>query len=255
MQIDYPSVPAAWYEHQADVIGFTTTNKGLGGGDGTMVMAEQVGRRNRLALCDALASSNNGKDVAIQWLQQTHGVANVYASVSSTQEQPVADAVWTDQRGIALAIQTADCVPILFVHRRGDLVAAAHAGWRGLLGGVIESLVEALPAVPSDLQAWIGPCISVRHFEVDRDVWAAVRDQCPVAVADHSVDVAKRMVDLVRLAQWRLRECGVGQIAAVQRCTYADPAFYSHRQVTVESGIGAKTGRMASLVMLQDRKR
>ena len=62
------------------------------------------------------------------------------------------------------------------------------------------------------------------------------------------------MVDLVRLAQWRLQECGVGQIAAVQRCTYADPAFYSHRQVTVESGIGAKTGRMASLVMLQDRK-
>jgi copper oxidase (laccase) domain-containing protein len=81
-----------------------------------------------------------------------------------------------------------------------------------------------------------------------------VQDQCSVAVVDHSVDAAKRMVDLVRLAQWRLQVCGVGQIAAVHRCTYADPAFYSHRQVTVENGIGAKTGRMASLVMLRDRK-
>ena len=106
---------------------------------------------------------------------------------------------------------------------------------------------------PADLQAWIGPCIGVSYFEVGRDVWAVVQDQCPQAVLLHARDPAKRMVDLVRLTQWRLQSCGVVQIGAVQRCTYADAAFYSHRQATVENGVGAKTGRMAIVVMLQDR--
>ena len=253
MQIDYPCVPAVWSEPQANAIAFTTTNKGLLENDGTLVTADRTGTRNREALGEALVRTNHGQDVAIQWVEQTHGVANVYASLESTQELPVADAVWTDQPGIALAIQTADCVPVLFVHRRGELVAAAHAGWRGLLGGVIETLVTSLPVAPTDLQAWIGPCISVGHFEVGRDVWAVVQDQCPQAVLLHAQDPAKRMVDLVRLTQWRLQNCGVVQIAAAQRCTYADPVFYSHRRHTVENGIGAKTGRMASVVMLKDR--
>ena len=144
-------------------------------------------------------------------------------------------------------------MPVLFVHRQGALVAAAHAGWRGLLGGVLEALVTSLPVAPTDLQAWIGPCISVGHFEVGADVWAVVQDQCPQAVLLHARDPAKRMVDLLRLTQWCLQSCGVEQIAAVQRCTYADPAFYSHRQVTVENGVDATTGRMASVVMLRDR--
>ena len=253
MQVDYPSVATVWPEPQANAIGFTTTNRGLSGGDGTMAAVDLAGARNREALGKALARANHEQNVAIQWVQQTHGIANFYASVASTQQLPVADAVWTDQPGIALSIQTADCVPVLFVHRQGALVAAAHAGWRGLLAGVIEALVSTLPVAPADLQAWIGPCIGVSHFEVGRDVWAVVQDQCPQAVLLHARDPAKRMVDLVRLTQWCLQSCGVVQIGAVQRCTYADAAFYSHRQATVENGVGAKTGRMASVVMLQDR--
>ena len=253
MQLDYPSVAAVWSEPQEDVIGFTTTNRGLSGGDGTMAVADRAAAHNRQLLGKALARANHGQNVGIQWVQQTHGTANVYASVVSAQQLPVADAMWTDQPGVALAIQTADCVPVLFVHRQGALVAAAHAGWRGLLGGVLEALVTSLPVAPTDLQAWIGPCISVSHFEVGADVWAVVQDQCPQAVLLHARDPAKRMVDLLRLTQWCLQSCGVEQIAAVQRCTYADPAFYSHRQVTVENGVDAKTGRMASVVMLRDR--
>ena len=253
MQLDYPSVAAVWSEPQEDVIGFTTTNRGLSGGDGTMAVADRAAAHNRQLLGKALARANDGQNVGIQWVQQTHGSANVYASVASAQQLPVADAMWTDQPGVALAIQTADCVPVLFVHRQGALVAAAHAGWRGLLGGVLEALVTSLPVAPTDLQAWIGPCISVGHFEVGADVWAVVQDQCPQAVLLHAQDPAKRMVDLLRLTHWRLQSCGVEQIAAVQRCTYADPAFYSHRQVTVENGVDAKTGRMASVVMLRDR--
>ena len=253
MQLDYPSVAAVWSEPQEDVIGFTTTNRGLSGGDGTMAVADRAAAHNRQLLGKALARANDGQNVGIQWVQQTHGSANVYASVASAQQLPVADAMWTDQPGVALAIQTADCVPVLFVHRQGALVAAAHAGWRGLLGGVLQALVTSLPVAPTDLQAWIGPCISVGHFEVGADVWAVVQDQCPQAVLSHARDPAKRMVDLLRLTQWCLQSCGVEQIAAVQRCTYADPAFYSHRQVTVENGVDAKTGRMASVVMLRDR--
>lgn len=253
MQLDYPSVAAVWSEPQEDVIGFTTTNRGLSGGDGTMAVADRAAAHNRQLLGKALARANDGQNVGIQWVQQTHGTANVYASVASAQQLPVADAMWTDQPGVALAIQTADCVPVLFVHRQGALVAAAHAGWRGLLGGVLQALVTSLPVAPTDLQAWIGPCISVGHFEVGADVWAVVQDQCPQAVLLHARDPAKRMVDLLRLTQWCLQSCGVEQIAAVQRCTYADPAFYSHRQVTVENGVDAKTGRMASVVMLRDR--
>lgn len=253
MRLDYPSVAAVWSEPQEDVIGFTTTNRGLSGGDGTMAVADRAAAHNRQLLGKALARANDGQNVGIQWVQQTHGSANVYASVASAQQLPVADAMWTDQPGVALAIQTADCVPVLFVHRQGALVAAAHAGWRGLLGGVLQALVTSLPVAPTDLQAWIGPCISVGHFEVGADVWAVVQDQCPQAVLLHARDPAKRMVDLLRLTQWCLQSCGVEQIAAVQRCTYADPAFYSHRQVTVENGVDAKTGRMASVVMLRDR--
>ena len=253
MQLDYPSVAAVWSEPQEDVIGFTTTNRGLSGGVGTMAVADRAAAHNRQLLGKALARANDGQNVGIQWVQQTHGSANVYASVASAQQLPVADAMWTDQPGVALAIQTADCVPVLFVHRQGALVAAAHAGWRGLLGGVLQALVTSLPVAPTDLQAWIGPCISVGHFEVGADVWAVVQDQCPQAVLLHARDPAKRMVDLLRLTQWCLQSCGVEQIAAVQRCTYADPAFYSHRQVTVENGVDAKTGRMASVVMLRDR--
>ena len=253
MRLDYPSVAAVWSEPQEDVIGFTTTNWGLSGGDGTMAVADRAAAHNRQLLGKALARANHGQNVGIQWVQQTHGTDNVYASVASAQQLPVADAMWTDQPGVALAIQTADCVPVLFVHRQGALVAAAHAGWRGLLGGVLEALVTSLPVAPTDLQAWIGPCISVGHFEVGADVWAVVQDQCPQAVLLHARDPAKRMVDLLRLTQWCLQSCGVEQIAAVQRCTYADPAFYSHRQVTVENGVDAKTGRMASVVMLRDR--
>ena len=253
MQLDYPSVAAVWSEPQEDVIGFTTTNRGLSGGDGTMAVADRAAAHNRQLLGKALARANDGQNVGIQWVQQTHGSANVYASVANAQQLPVADAMWTDQPGVALAIQTADCVPVLFVHRQGAVVAAAHAGWRGLLGGVLQALVTSLPVAPTDLQAWIGPCISVGHFEVGADVWAVVQDQCPQAVLLHARDPAKRMVDLLRLTQWCLQSCGVEQIAAVQRCTYADPAFYSHRQVTVENGVDAKTGRMASVVMLRDR--
>lgn len=255
MQLNYPSQVAQWPLPRDDLLGFTTLAQDGRGASGTIALpttdsALSEGAANRQLLTQALVSASGMSSVAVQWLQQVHGSACVYATAATARHSPVADAVWTDQSGVALAIQSADCVPVLFAHERAQLIGAAHGGWRGLLGGVLETLIDALPVAANELQAWIGPCISVRHFEVNEDVWGPVYAQCPDAVQAHALEPTKRMVDLVALTRWRLQRCGVARVAAVQQCTFADARYFSHRQTTVEQGPQATTGRMASVVML-----
>lgn len=255
MRFSYPAEMAQWPVPRTNLIGFTTTVVGAKNAAGTLAMdparsAQSQGAVNRQRLTEALAAAAHADQVAVQWLQQVHGRDCVYATSESVLNSPMADAVWTDQTGVALAIQSADCVPVLFAHEHNKLIGAAHAGWRGLLGGVLEELINALPAAAEQLQAWIGPCISVRHFEVGEDVWGPVANECQDAVFAHPVDVNKRMVDLVTLTRQRLQNCGIKRIAAAQKCTYADTAFFSHRRTTVEQGAEATTGRMASVIML-----
>ena len=255
MRLSYPAEMAQWPRPRENLIGFTTTVMGAQSESGTLAVAsaqpaQSQGEVNRQRLAEALAAAADTETVDVQWLRQVHGAHCIYATPKTISDIPIADAVWTDQVGIALAIQSADCVPVLLAHESSALIAAAHGGWRGLLGGVLEQLVGVLPAAAEQLQAWIGPCISVSHFEVGEDVWGPVISQCPDAVFPHPADSNKRMVDLVTLTRWQLRRCGINQIAAAQKCTYADPMFYSHRQTTVELGAGATTGRMASVIML-----
>lgn len=255
MQLNYPAQVAQWQVPRDDLLAFTTLAQDGGGASATIAIptepsALSEGSLNRQLLTQALVSTSDMSSVAVQWLQQVHGSACVYATSATARHSPVADAVWTDQSGVALAIQSADCVPVLLAHERAQLIGAAHAGWRGLLGGVLEALIDALPVAADELQAWIGPCISVRHFEVNEDVWAPVYAQCPNAVNAHASEPTKRMVDLVALTRWRLQRCGVARVAAVQQCTFADARYFSHRQTTVERGPHATTGRMASIVML-----
>ena len=89
------------------------------------------------------------------WLQQVHGTDVIYAT-NSVRHVPCADAVWTDQRGCVLSIMTADCLPVLFASREGDVVAAAHAGWRGLAAGVLQNVVAQLPVAAEQISAWLG---------------------------------------------------------------------------------------------------
>lgn len=255
MQLNYPSQVAQWPLPRDDLLGFTTLAQDGRGASGTIALpttdsALSEGAANRQLLTQALVSASGMSSVAVQWLQQVHGSACVYATAATARHSPVADAVWTDQSGVALAIQSADCVPVLLAHERAQLIGAAHGGWRGLLGGVLETLIDALPVAANELQAWIGPCISVRHFEVNEDVWGPVYAQCPDAVQAHALEPTKRMVDLVALTRWRLQRCGVARVASVQQCTFADARYFSHRQTTVEQGPQATTGRMASVVML-----
>ena len=157
-----------------------------------------------------------------------------------------ADAAFTRRRGRVCAILTADCLPLLLAADSGDLVAAAHAGWRGLAGGVIEATVKALQVAPAQLMAWLGPAIGPQHFEVGAEVRQAFVEGDLGAEAAFAPNARGRfMADLGALARRRLEAFGVGRIYGGGRCTYAEKdRYFSHRRDGV-------TGRQATLIWLE----
>jgi polyphenol oxidase len=177
------------------------------------------------------------------WLSQVHGVA--VADLDTAAKGP-ADAAFTRRAGRVCAILTADCLPILLASDAGDLVAAAHAGWRGLAGGVIEATVQALQVPPATLLAWLGPAIGPGNFEVGPEVRDAMLRQDPGAGAAFAPNVRGRfMADLSLLARRRLAALGVGRIYGGSPCTHADrDRYFSHRRDGV-------TGRQATLIWLE----
>jgi YfiH family protein len=143
------------------------------------------------------------------------------------------------------AVQVADCMPVLLADRAGTVVAVAHAGWRGLAGGVIERTVEAMRANPGELAAWLGPAIGQDAFEVGEEVRAAfVAGDAGAAAAFRPGAPGKWHADLYALARRRLARLGVAAVAGGGWCTFTDEArFFSYRRSRV-------TGRMAALVWL-----
>ncbi len=214
-------------------------------GDTDEAVAEN---RRRLQLAAHLPS-------APRWLRQVHGTTVADLDVLPEDVVPVADAAVTTRPGTVCAVLTADCLPVLFAAVDGSGVAAAHAGWRGLAGGVLEAAVAALRArIPAGvgLTGWIGPGIGARHFEVRddvRDTFLAAEPQ------DASAFVPGRpghwQCDLPRLARRRFGSMGVLDGGGGDRCTYQDAAhFYSHRRDVQHHGL-ATTGRFATLVWRQ----
>ncbi len=175
------------------------------------------------------------------WLRQVHGV-NVVAAPFADPE-PEADACIAVTPGIACAVLTADCLPVLFASRQGDAVAAAHAGWRGLSAGVLEATIRAFSCAPEDLYAWLGPAISQPAFEVGNEV----RDQFlahdpEAACAFEPNSVGRWQADLYLLAKRRLQKAGVEGVYGGGRCTFTEQdAFFSYRR-------DGQCGRMASLI-------
>jgi YfiH family protein len=157
-----------------------------------------------------------------------------------------ADAAFTRRRGRVCAILTADCLPIVLAADSGDLVAAVHAGWKGLAGGVIEVAVRALAVPPERLMAWLGPAIGPEHFEVGGEVREALLKGDPGAAAAFARNERGRfMADLGKLGRRRLAALGVDRIYGGGQCTYADgDRYFSHRRDGV-------TGRQATLIWLE----
>lgn len=214
---------------------FDSLNVGSQVGDSASAVAE-----NRRRVREALALPSEPV-----WLEQVHGTDVVDLDASDARR---GDAAITHARGRVCAIQVADCMPVLFANRAGSAVGAAHAGWRGLAGGVLEATVTALGADGSELSAWLGPAISQAHFEVGDEVREAFVAG-DAAAADAFIRNARGrwQCDLYALARRRLATLGVSRVQGGSLCTYADRArFFSYRR-------DGRCGRMVALVWMNQR--
>jgi len=182
------------------------------------------------------------------WLEQVHGIEVLdldAARSAASAAAPTADAAIARGAGNVCVMQVADCMPVLFASRDGSAVAAAHAGWRGLAGGVLEATVARLGVAPGKLIAWLGPAIGPRHFEVGGEVRAAfLRHDAGASEAFHLNARGRWQCDLGALARRRLGALGVTAVFGGAWCTYADAArFFSYRR-------DGQCGRMAALIWL-----
>jgi YfiH family protein len=178
------------------------------------------------------------------WLNQVHGVAVSALEAAAATGTPVtADAAVTRSAGRVCVVMVADCLPVLFASRDGEVVAAAHAGWRGLAGGVLERTVAATGVPGAQLTAWLGPAISPPHFEIGAEVRAEFLAVDSGAAPHFTAnDRGRWQADLCGLARRRLTALGVTDISGGDWCTFADrERFFSHRR----DGTG---GRMAALI-------
>jgi polyphenol oxidase len=207
---------------------------------------------NRARLADAAG-------VPLLYLNQVHGnqVLRVDAAALIA-PPPMADAAWTDEPGIACVVLVADCLPVLLAAPRQRAVAAAHAGWRGLAAGVLDNTVRTLCAAahcePAELEAWLGPCIGPRQFEVGADVLQAFGvpaepTHSPRFRFQARADGQPRWrADLAGLAQDRLRRLGLARLSGGAWCTVEDASrFFSFRR-------DGSTGRMAAAVWIRGQR-
>jgi polyphenol oxidase len=237
LQLDWivPDWPAP--EH---VCAFSTTRNGGPAGEFDLARVSTGSAAARAALRQWLPEDP-------LWLRQVHGRAVCDRDTwSFASETPEADAAVTRRPGIVCAVLTADCMPVLLTDRSGGVVAAAHAGWRGLAAGILESVLAAMRTDPRETLAWLGPAIGPRVFEVGADVLAAHCDGDPEAKSCFApLRAGKWLGDLYALARRRLLHCGVTQVSGGDRCTFTESdVFHSYRRD------GQAAGRMATAIWI-----
>ena len=185
-------------------------------------------------------------------VHQVHS-ADVVRVAAPLDARPRADAIVTATPGLALAILTADCQPVLFADSAAGVIGAAHAGWRGARDGVLEATIdtmEALGAERARISAVIGPSISQRNYEVGPELLEDFMADDPESARFFANGADDRyLFDLPGYGLWRLRRAGVGHAEWTRHCTYADPArFYSYRRATHAGEVDY--GRLISAIRL-----
>lgn len=222
---------------------FRSLNVGLGSSDSREAVLE-----NRRRAVDAVAPGSR-----LVTLHQLHSARVVAAGDWGDDVRPEADALVTDQPGVALGVLTADCAPVLFADAEAGVIGAAHAGWKGALGGVLQATVDAmveLGARRERISAAIGPCIARRSYEVGadfRDRFVAI-DADFASFFDEGAN-GRCHFDLPGFCASRLATAGVRAAQQLGRDTYAAPeAFFSYRRTT-HSG-EPDYGRQLSLISL-----
>lgn len=210
---------------------YSSFNLGIHVGDNPLLV-----NRNRMQLASFMPSEP-------VWLNQVHGIT--VADAGDAGCLPQADASVTTHPGAVCVVMTADCLPVLLCDDKGSVVGAAHAGWRGLCDGVIESTVRAMKVPAPSLMAWLGPAIGPAAFEVGEEVRTAFLSKQPQASTAFIVSKnGKWMADIYQLARMRLQALGIIQISGGNLCTYSDAEkFYSYRRDGV-------TGRMGTFIWL-----
>lgn len=250
----------AW--ERRDVHAFMTTRAGgLSVGDyASMNIGLSVGDDRATVLENrARVSAALGAPAVFLW--QVHGNEVLRLRPEHAEpgvESTKADAAISTDPALGVAVQAADCLPVLFATSGGRTsgVGGAHAGWRGLAAGVLENTVAALCAAtgraPGDIDAWLGACIGPEAFEVGaevRDAFAGAED-CFV-YRPNAAGEPRWRADLAELARRRLRACGVTRLSGGTWCTYSEPSrFFSFRRDTHEGRVG---GRMVAAIRLLDR--
>lgn len=200
---------------------------------------------------DCLANRRNlTKTLALPkicWLQQNHGTTIYRATNNLPLNPPQADASITDAK-IALAVLSADCLPILICDKNSTRIAAIHAGWRGLANGIIRKVISQFDSNNSELMVWLGPAIGPQAFTVGEEVYQIFLTRLSSFINHNLIDHAftlsndnKYHANLYRLAQLELNYLGIQQIYGGDCCTYYDQRFYSYRRNQI-------TGRFASII-------
>ena len=192
------------------------------------------------------------KNTEIQWFEQVHG-SEVLIIEKHSKQAVIADAAITRQKNIALAIMTADCLPILLTAKDGREVAAIHGGWKPLAKGIIGNTLRKMFTQNKDVNAWIGPCIGEEYFEVGAEVRAVfIKKSKQLSEAftlvssafepEHKNSEPKYLANLALIAKIQLTALGVNKIEHLEHCTYSDEAqYFSYRRENI-------TGRMATII-------
>ncbi|MCZ4352792.1 peptidoglycan editing factor PgeF [Roseovarius aestuarii] len=209
---------------------FKGLNCGLGSSD-----QKEIVQINRARVADAMDVPHD----KLLTVHQVHSatVVPIVAPVTKPDTPPRADAMVTATPGVALAVLTADCQPVLFADPHAGVIGAAHAGWRGALDGVLEATVdamEALGATRANINAVIGPSISQTAYEVGPEFMDSFLAEDPESSRFFAGGVGDRVqFDLPGFGLYRLRQAGVGDATWTRHCTYGDAdRFYSYRRAT-----------------------
>lgn len=217
-------------------------NLGLHVGDNAERVVSNRNELKQFINQQLLANNNCNEVVNVQWLEQVHG--SEIATVTVVDEQTIiADASITRDKNVALAIMTADCLPILLSHKDGKEIAAIHGGWRPLAGNIIAKTIAKMHSKPVDIVAWLGPCIGKNAFEVGGEV-KQVFTQLDSTFNDAFLKQknGKYLADLQLIARLQLMSVGVTVISTLVECTYQQTdKYYSYRKEQI-------TGRMASII-------
>lgn len=222
---------------------FEHFNLGLHVGDNAQrVIANRNALRHYIKQSLYKGNDIDAVQVNIQWLEQVHG--NEVVVVSTVNQQAiVADASITREKNIALAVMTADCLPILLTAANGEEIAAIHGGWRSLAANIIESTVERMLTESQDIIAWLGPCIGKNSFEVGREVKDHfIQQDRHFNTAFVEKSNGKFLCDLHSIAKFQLNLLGIKAISSLPECTYENTdKYYSYRKKQT-------TGRMATII-------